>query len=212
MDTFIHDIFIFPTIIYTGLLALVVFYWFVASLGLIELDAMLNYKSTSKKHRPHFFVAGLQLFGLTGIPLSMIFSLIILFSWCLCFIAVHFIYPYLPLLWVQVLIGCWLALIIPVLVAVLISPLLQPFKVLFIEQQGIAACHFVGRQATVRSHKVTAVFGQADCSDGGAGLIVQIRAIAPNAIQRGDTVLLQQYDAKRNVYQVGKIKAKNIRS
>jgi len=132
---FIAGIFTFPTVFFSGLLVLVLLYWLVAGFGLgdfessegdIALDTDLDVGESS------ISVSGLlSKFKLDGIPLTISLSFIILASWVLSFLAVYFIYPMLPSGWVQIAIGAWILLLAPVVSAIIVSPLLQPFKSIF---------------------------------------------------------------------------------
>ena len=204
MTEFIQQLLTFPTVFYGALLIVVVLYWLSTVLGVAELDVLdgdveLDGGSDSEASG---LSAWLSKFKLDGIPLTITLSLIILFSWVLCFIAVHFIYPLIPESWVQVLVGFWILLIAPVIAAVGISPVLQPLKPLFRKSAVKSAADFTGQFATVRSGKVTASFGEAELDDGGAGLIFKIRSAEPNSIKRGDRVKLHAYEADSNTWQV----------
>lgn len=202
MAAFLQNIFMFPTIFYSGLLVLVALYWLSAIVGVVDIDSADADIDVDAEGNNGFLANWLTRFKLDGIPLTLSLSLIILASWVLCFLAVHFIYPLLPETWVQIMVGFWVLVITPVLAAMLLSPLLQPLKPLFKKQAVTSNTDLVGQYAIVRSGKVTATFGEAAFQDGGAGLIVKVRAAEPNSISRGDQVALLSYDAASNTYQV----------
>lgn len=60
----------------------------------------------------------------------------------------------------------------------------------------------VGKLAIVRSAHVAENKGEAVLEDGGAGLILQIRAPETENIKRGDSVIIISYDASTHSYQV----------
>ncbi|MEZ5536788.1 MAG: DUF1449 family protein [Thiolinea sp.] len=206
MVAFIQNILMFPTVFYSGLLLLVILYWLSAVLGIVDIDvadADTDIDIDIDVDGDTGMAGGwLTRFKLDGIPLTITLSLIILVSWVLCFLAVHFLYPLLPETWVQILVGFWVLVIAPVIAALFISPLLQPLKPVFKKQSVTRNADLVGQYATVRSGKVTAGFGEAVFKDGGAGLIIKIRATEPNHISRGESVALISYDAASGCYQV----------
>lgn len=202
MAQFTQELLVFPTIFYGALLIIVVLYWLSTILGAFELDVLDGDIELETDTDASGVAAWLSKFRLEGIPLTITLSLIILFSWILCFVATHFIYPVLPESWIQILIGFWILIITPVIAAVLVSPLLQPLKPIFKKSPIKSATDFTGQFATVRSGKVTADFGEAELSDGGAGLILKIRSAEPNNIKRGDQVKLHSYEAGSNSWQV----------
>ena len=60
----------------------------------------------------------------------------------------------------------------------------------------------LGRVGTVISPEVDARQGRAEFADGGAGLILQVRAAPPGGFGRGDRVVLLEHDAAANTYLV----------
>lgn len=200
MEAFIQGIFTFPTVFFSGLLVLVVLYWLSSLLGMADLDILDGDADLDADGEASGFSSWLIKFKLDGIPLSITISFIILVSWVLSFLAVYFIYPLVPEGWVQISLGIWLLVIIPVIAALLISPFLQPLKPLFRKTHDISAHDYVGRYAVLRTGKVTDNFGEAELQDGGAGLIIKVRAQQHNTFQRGDKIKLLRYDTENNYY------------
>lgn len=60
----------------------------------------------------------------------------------------------------------------------------------------------IGKLAIVRSANVAENKGEAVLEDGGAGLILQVRAPEQENIKRGDNVIIISYDASTHSYQV----------
>ena len=60
----------------------------------------------------------------------------------------------------------------------------------------------LGQTAIVRSSKVDQFSGEANFDDGGAGLIVKVRAMGDSQFVRGDKVVLLEYMAEQNIYRV----------
>src|SRR5690606_22303528 len=92
----------------------------------------------------------------------------------------------------------WLAAPVCLIAAVPFAGLLiQPLKPLFRKAQVTNEVSLLGRTAIVRSPLVDEVRGQAEIDDGGAGLILQVRAPAGRFV-RGDRVVLIEYVAALN--------------
>ena len=90
MGNFIGAAFGFPTAIYTALLGLVLFYWMLALLGVvdfesggIDLDLQADTSVDDLGALAGFIVA----FGLGGVPFSVVISLLILVAWTVCCLA-----------------------------------------------------------------------------------------------------------------------------
>jgi magnesium-transporting ATPase (P-type) len=207
MNEFIQIILNFPTLFYTVLLSFISLFWLSTILGLADIDTLDGNVDLDVDADPaaNTLAVWLNKFKLEGIPLTITLSLIILTSWVLCFLGVYFIYPHLPTGWVGVAIGFWLIVLTPIMAAIIISPFLQPLKPLFKKEAAQSSFDFLGKTATVRTGKVTLNFGEAEVSDGAAGLIIKIRAEEPNDIQRGDKVILENYNTIDSTYQITKI-------
>ncbi|MEZ5480371.1 MAG: hypothetical protein R3E95_23680, partial [Thiolinea sp.] len=131
MAAFLEIVFSFPTLVFSILLLVIMLYWLVALLGMMELDILDGDADLDSETEGGFFASWLSKFKLDGLPLTIILSAVTLVSWVLCVLAVHFIYPQIPESWVQMLLGGWLLAITPVVAALLVAPLLQPLKPFF---------------------------------------------------------------------------------
>lgn len=77
-----------------------------------------------------------------------------------------------------------------------------PFDPAFKTHNGPHNRDFIGRVAEVRTGRVDSNFGQALVSDGGAGLLVEVRCSGSAQLTRGQRALLLDYDAGSGVYEV----------
>jgi hypothetical protein len=206
VSEFITGIFTFPTVFFSGLLVLVLFYWLTAVFGISSFETAegdVAFDADLDASDGTFNIANLlSKFRLDGIPITISLSFIILASWVLSFLAVYFIYPVIPQGWIQISVGVWILLLAPVLAATIVSPLLQPLKPIFKKLPEKRAVDLVGQYVTVRSGKVNATFGEAVFQDGGAGLILKIRCPDENEIKRGDSVKLFSFDKVTHTYQI----------
>jgi hypothetical protein len=211
MDPFYHNISSFPTVIFTVLFIICLLYWLIAILGFIDIDFL------DMEHFPHGdaatdfhhdltsadALAGLLLrFGLYGVPLTIIISLIALFGWFFCYYIVHYLFGFIPDGLMHFLAG------IPVLafafyLAILItSQLIKPLRPLFKKAEQHTVKKILGQIATVRTSRVDNNFGEAILEDGGAGLILKVRTIGDEIFKKNDAVVLLEYLEEKNVYRV----------
>lgn len=211
MDPFYQNISSFPTVFFTFFLAVTVLYWLVAVLGLVDIEILdfdlptdggLDINADSGVETPDV-LAGLMLkFGLQGVPVTIIISFISLFGWLLCYYAVHFLLSWLSPGLLRFIAG------IPLLVAVLYvsvmmtSVIIRPLRPLFKKAQQQTVKHVLGQVAIVRSSRVDEKFGEAVMEDGGAGLILKVRAGEETSFTKGDRVVLLEYQAEQNTYRV----------
>ena len=56
------------------------------------------------------------------------------------------------------------------------------------------------RAEPLRTGRVDARFGQAECADGGAGLLIEVRCDVQNELQRGSQALIVSFDDEREAY------------
>lgn len=197
---FLHTALSFPTILYSGLLAIVTVYWLFSIIGFLDIDLLDADVKLDADSNPSVVSNFLIKFKLDGVPVTLSLSFIILFSWIICFLIAHYGISQLAEEWVRVLLGIWVIIFAPFITAPLVAIIIKPLKPLFKKQDEQSSKDIIGRTAKVRSAKVTTNFGEAELHDGGAGLILKIRAKEPNNIQRGDQVFLEKYDAANNTY------------
>lgn len=211
MDPFYQNIASFPTVFFTFLLLLVVLYWLVAVLGLIEIDVLdfdipeadgMDINPDTGLSNANV-LAGLVLrFGLHGVPVTIILSFVALFGWFVCYYAVHFLMGMVPKGLFSLLVG------VPILVgslyvAVLITAvLIKPLRPLFKKTSQDTVKRVLGQTAVVKTSRVDNNFGEAILEDGGAGLLLKVRATVGTTFSRGDRVVLLEHDKEKNTYRV----------
>lgn len=212
MDPFYQNIASFPTIFFTFFLGLTVLYWLVAVLGIVDIDVLdfdipdadgsMDVNPDNGLSTPDA-LAGLMLrYGLAGVPVTIIISLISLFGWLVCYYLVHFLFGIIPDGLLRYLAG------IPVLlgslyVAVLITAVvIKPLRPLFQKVQQQTVKHVLGQTAIVRTSKVDKDFGEVTLEDGGAGLILKARATGDSVYSKGERVVLLEYLKENNHYRV----------
>lgn len=213
MDPFYENISSFPTVFFSFFLLITVLYWLVAVLGFVEVDVLdfdipdadgaLDINAEGSELSSPDVLAGLMLrFGLQGVPVTIIITFIALFGWLLSYYTVHFLLGLVPDGVIRFLLG------LPVLagalyVAVMItSVVIKPLRPLFQKAQQQGVRHILGQTAVVRTSRVDTDFGEALLEDGGAGLIIKVRATGEEEFHKGDKVVLLEHLKEKNVYRV----------
>ena len=209
---FITKISLYPTFIFTGLVMFVTLYWVVSLLGMADMDTVEFGESggdTNITDLPSTgFFTGLMLkFGLYGVPLIIILSLISLIGWLLSYLytsylhqnfdsgVLYYVFGTGALIFVLV-VSMWLT-------GIIISPIRK--NIARILQRNSA--NNVGKIAIVRTLSVTDKHGEAELNDGGAGLILKIRSDNNDGLlKKGDRVMLVEYIHESNSYRVVSIK------
>jgi hypothetical protein len=206
MNPFYQNITSFPTAIFTFFLVLAAFYWVIAVLGIVSTDILdfdLPEADTDGNFENASVLAGLMMkFGLYGVPVTIILSLITLFGWMISYYGVYFVFSVIPSGFLEDLAGIPIfigSLYVAVLItAVIIKPMRSLFKNAFKE----TIKYVLGQVAVVRTSRVDENFGEAVMQDGGAGLILKVRSEKGVTFSKGDKVVLFEYLKEKNVYRV----------
>lgn len=188
----------FPTVIYAALLGIVVVYWLVGVLGLIDLDlggdADLDLDIDSDVDVSVGGLTGLMLtFGLTGVPFTLVISIVILICWLISFYLQFYLLTWLPDGWLYYLMAtiscCAIFLISLPITAIVIRPLKGMFK----SVQATSSHHLVGKEATIATSSVSEKFGQARVFNDGAEILIDVRCDPEHILKAGDKVLVIEY-------------------
>ncbi|MEH6345187.1 MAG: DUF1449 domain-containing protein [Bermanella sp.] len=213
MNPFYQNISSFPTVFFTFFLALTTLYWLVAVLGLISIDILdfdlpyiegadLDMSNASDLTNANA-LAGLMLrFGLNGVPVTIIISLISLFGWILSYYAVYFLFSFIPDGLLQYIAGVPVLFLSLYLAAMMTALVIKPLRPLFKKAHQETEKYVLGQVAVVRTSRVDETFGEAVMADGGAGLILKVRSSSDSHFKKGDKVVLFEYVKETNVYRV----------
>ncbi|MFT0212747.1 hypothetical protein VQ643_09020 [Pseudomonas sp. F1_0610] len=209
MELFFNTIMQFPVIVLTFLLCIAIVYWLIAALGIVEVDVLdfdmeIDGVVQGKLEGALEAFAGLLMrLGLVGIPITLLLTVLFFFAWLVGYFVQLLLLNHLPLGWfvypigIVVLIG---ALFVAMFCTVVIC---RPLGSFFRKAKSMNSHPTIlGRTAVLRSGKVTPSFGEALLEDGGAGLLLKVRAKEPNSFKRGDRVVLIEYIADQHVYYI----------
>ncbi len=202
MDGFYAIITSFPTVIFTVMLLVSIFYWLISFLGVLDFDVLDADVGDGVDAGANNGIAGLAMrLGLNGVPMPIIVSLISGIGWFISYYSVYFVSRLLPTTLVYVIgIGIFIfSLYVAVrLTAIIIKPLRKLFK----QADQYIERSIVGSVATVRTGRVDEKFGEASVEDGGAGLVVKVRPYKNEEFKRGDRVVLLEYIKEQGFYKI----------
>lgn len=205
MELFITTSLSFPVVLLSFLLCVAILYWLIAALGLIDIDLFGGdgVEVGDGDGLQAEGLAGLLLkLGLNGVPVTLVLTLLFFFSWILCYFIELSLLSHLPLgllrypLGLAVVVGCLLLAVAPTRL------LVRPLRPLFHKLEATTSRSLLGQLAVVRSGSVSLSFGEAVVEDGGAGLILRVRAEPALGFKRGDRVVLLEYLEGDNSYRV----------
>ncbi len=216
METFLTNLTMYPVVVYTFLLIIVLLYWIMAFLGVVDielLDADIEIETdfeTEVSINPDAQglsgLAGFMLnWGLTGVPVTVVLSLLIVTSWLICYLATSLIFNYLPIGIIRYTLATGLLFVCFAVSIPITAWTIRPFKCFFIAHTAVKKDALIGQECEVTTGTVTQNFGQALLEDGEAGMVLAIRAAEEKKIKKGDKVILIEYVKKDDCYNVAKI-------
>ena len=209
---FITKISLYPTVIFTGLVMFVTLYWVVSLLGMTDMDTVEMGESSSDVANltsTGFFTGLMLKFGLYGVPLIIILSLISLIGWVLSYLYTSFLHQYFDSGLLYYVFGTGALIFVLVISMWLTGIIISPIRKNIANIPKRNAASNLGKIAIVRTLSVTDKHGEAELHDGGAGLILKIRSDADaSLLKQGDEVVLVEYLEAANTYRVTPVKHK----
>ncbi|WDD99048.1 OB-fold-containig protein [Thalassomonas actiniarum] len=195
----------FPTVIYTVLLAVVVIYWLVGMLGLIDLDFSgdvdVDIDADVDADASVGGLTGLLLtFGLTGVPFTLVISIIILVCWLISFYLQFYLLTWLPDGWLYYLAATAASFVVFLVSLPVTAILIRPLKGMFNSVETASSNNLVGKDATIATGSVTETFGQAKVFNDGAEILLDVRCDPQHRLSMGDKVLLIEYQQDSHTY------------
>ena len=209
---FITKISLYPTVVFTGLVMFVTLYWVVSLLGMTDMDTVELGESGSDVANltsTGFFTGLMLKFGLYGVPLIIILSLISLIGWVLSYLYTSFLHQYFDSGLLYYVFGTGALIFVLVISMWLTGIIISPIRKNIANIPKRNAANNLGKIAIVRTLSVTDKHGEAELHDGGAGLILKIRSDAnASLLKQGDEVVLVEYLEAANTYRVAPVKHK----
>ncbi len=211
---FITKISLYPTIVFTGLVMFVTLYWVVSLLGMADMDSVDvgetgSDAAVSDLSSTGFFTGLMLKFGLYGVPLVIILSLISLIGWLLSYLYTSFLHQNFDSGVLYYVFGTGALIFVLVVSMWLTGIIISPIRKNIARIPKRNSANNVGKIAIVRTLSVTDKHGEAELNDGGAGLILKIRSDnSTSLLKKGDRVMLIAYLEEKNTYQVARVEDK----
>jgi len=211
---FITKISLYPTIVFTGLVMFVTLYWMVSLLGMADMDSVDFGESgsdaaVSDLSSTGFFTGLMLKFGLYGVPLVIILSLVSLIGWLLSYLYTSFLHQNFDSGVLYYVFGTGALIFVLVVSMWLTGIIISPIRKNIARIPKRNSANNIGKIAIVRTLSVTDKHGEAELNDGGAGLILKVRSDnSTSLLKKGDRVMLVAYLEETNTYQVVPIEDK----
>ncbi|RCU49503.1 hypothetical protein DU002_11315 [Corallincola holothuriorum] len=205
MDVFLAHLIQFPTVIYTVLLGVMLCYWFVAALGTVDVDVLdIDIDVDADVGALEGFAGLLLRLGLAGVPLTVVLTVIALTGWSICYfsmlLVINPLFSFSGVL--QWVLGAGVAMVAFVASIFIAAQIVKPLRPLFKSANATSTNDLVGSKVVIRTSKVTPTFGEATLEDGGAGMVLRVRADETQNLTRGDIVVILEYLPETHAYRV----------
>ena len=209
MDEFLVNISSFPTVVYTTSLVVVVGFWLLAFVGTFDLDVLdvgvdIDFEVDGDVSDIGGVAGLLTTLGLTGVPVTIVISLLLLNAWIICYF-VSLLIPTLPqfISLVQVAIDIGIVIASFMVSILLTATMIKPLKRLFRNiNQAPKSKSLLGSTCRIRSSRADQGFGEAECQHEGASLIVKVRAAGDQVFSTGDAVVLIEHDNENEFFNI----------
>lgn len=205
MSSMLTALFSFPTGIPSTLLVLVLVYWLMVILGaldieMFDLDLDLDLDTDGAEAAGGGLSGLWQMLGFAGAPLMVGLSLAVLFGWLLVAVGAHYLGSddggTGALVGLGLLAGGGVGGL--ALGGLAVRPLRPLFKARGVQRQD----SLVGKVCTITTLRVDASFGQARFEDGGADLIIQVRAEPDERHVKGARALIVAHDTASGEFRI----------
>ncbi|MGJ7555504.1 ubiquinone biosynthesis protein [Variovorax sp. RB3P1] len=201
MGNFMGAVTGYPTAIYTVLLGVVVIYWVLAMLGMVDIehsgldvDVHMHTHADGDTSDVGQLASYVVAMGLNGVPFSVAVSLLVLVSWTVCCLGGEWLLPLVPTLPLQLLAGTVLLVASAVIAIPITAVAIRPLRGLFVTHTAVTNAALVGQLCRVVTGVVNEKDGRADVARRGASLNIRVWATTPNTLKRGSQALIVEYD------------------
>lgn len=207
MKEFISVVSGFPTVVFTVLLGVIFLYWILAILGAVDIDVLdfdadLEADVDTDASGVSGLTGLLSTLGLSGPPVTVILSLLVVFSWLFSYFSSAHLLTLFPQGIFHFGIGVGLSLLCFAMAIPITAIIIKPLKGLFVVHGAKSKSHYIGALCKITTLEVTDTFGQAEIDDGEAGILISVRNATPNTLKKGDKAVVTAYDQSKGTYQV----------
>lgn len=203
MGGFIDAAFGYPTAIYSALLGVVLFYWVLALVGLVDFESSdidWDVQADGDIGEISTLATYVVAMGLNGVPFSIVVSLIVLVAWTISCLAGMWVLPLVPTTLLNLVAGTAVLLMSLALSILATARIVRPLRGLFVTHAAIANASLVGQPCKVLTGKVDEKVGRAEVQTRGAGINIRVWARTPNALTKGSAARITDYDAGSGRY------------
>jgi hypothetical protein len=199
----------FPTAIPTVLLAVLLIYWLLSIIGIVDLgdgiDMDLDLDAGHAAHDApdlHTLAGYVVALGLGGVPLSVVASVLVFFIWLFTALAHQYLIAVLPDGTLRVLAGIAVLILSTGLSIPITARVLKPMRGLFVKHSARTNESLVGQDCRIVTQHVDKRFGRAEVDGHGAAINIRVWADVPNDLAKHSRAIIVAYDAASGQYEV----------
>ncbi len=206
MNEFLGAAFGFPTVIFTALLGVVLVYWLLAMIGMVDIEASgLDVDVEIADGDPGelgTLASYVVAMGLNGVPFSVVISLVVFVGWTLSTLAGLWLMPWVPTAALRITVGLGVLVGVLALSIVITARLVRPLRKLFVTHGARSNASLVGQRCKVLTGTVDGQVGRAEVQQRGASINVRVWAATPNTFSRGSSAQIAEYDEATGRYRI----------
>ncbi len=209
MDTFTGIISSYPTNIFSIVLGIMLVFWIFAILGMFDIDILspdggddvFELDADFDGEIPGF-VGLLHTLGLTGVPLTLVISILALIGFSLSYFTSRWFLAPLGSDLIRYLFGTGILIGSTLIAIPLTARVIRPLKPLFVKHYAPSKKDYIGHVCVVTSSSVSEAFGVAVVETGGAPIQIDIRTSNGEVYPKGASLRVADYDAERDLFAV----------
>lgn len=203
MEDLLHLVFSWPAVFLTVPVIVALGYWLLALVGALDIDVADADLDVDAPDDVATGMSGLLYnLGLSGVPLPLSISLWSIFAWIPTLYITKWLMPWFSDGWLGCILGAGVILAAIVIALPITVVAIKPLVRFYTTHEARSNRSVCGEVCKITSLEVTESFGQAALEDGGAGLILKVRAKTPNQLTKGSKALVVEYDEQEGCYWV----------
>ncbi len=205
----------FPTAVPTVLLSVLMIYWLMSIIGVVDIGESLDIHSEvghldgieaahGGHEMPDFHtLAGyLVALGLGGVPLSVVASVLVFVTWLATALLHQYVIAFLPTDTLRMLSGVAVLAFSAALSIPIAARVIKPMRGLFVKHTARSNSSLVGLECRIVTEKVDPGFGRAEVANSGGGINIRVWASVPNDLRKNSTAIIVAYDETTRQYEV----------
>lgn len=207
----------FPTAVPTVLLAILLIYWLLSIIGVVDMgdnleidaghhDFEIGHHEIDAGHAATSEISTLAGYlvalDLGGVPFSIVLTLLVFFTWLATALAHQYFLAFVPTQVLQILLGIGTLVVAGALSIPICAKLIKPMRPLFVKHQARSNRSVVGLTCKILTQTVDEKFGRAEVSDNGASLNIRVWAKTPNTLTKNSSAVVLSYDENTQQYEV----------